>query len=209
TGGVGSGKSTILNILQNDYGAEIILADNIGHEALEKDSSTYKLITDHFGTNILDADANIDKAKLAKIIFSNNKEKEFLNSIVHPTAIKRIKEIIDTWKQDVQNGKINQQSSSENKTLNMGNHPMLILESALMFETACDRLCDEIWGIICDTETRIKRLMETRDYTKEHALSIINTQLSDEEIIEKCDHIIYNNGTIEDIKHEIELLLHQ
>ena len=182
TGGVGSGKSTVLNFLEKEYGAGILMADKIGHEAFEKDTETYKMIVDHFGKEILDDREEIDHTKLAAIIFINEKEKEYLNNIIHPYVLNRIKSEIENYDN------------------------LLIIETALMFETGCDKLCDEVWGVITDTDIRIERLIRDRGYSEEKARSIIRAQLSDEELKEKCTEIIINNTTISNTKNQIKNL---
>ena len=216
TGGVGSGKSTVLNSLEKEYGAKILMADKIGHEVFEKNTDTYKKITEHFGKEILDDQERIDHIKLAAIIFKNETEKEYLNKIIHPYVLDRIKDEINKWKNETG---INQQENikneakhktenrktkneSINKTINL-----LVIETALMFETGCDKLCDEVWGVITDTEIRIERLMRDRGYSKEKAKSIIDTQLSDEELKERCKEIITNNSLISDTEKSINKLI--
>ena len=112
TGGVGSGKSTVLNSLEKEYGAKILMADKIGHEAFEKNSDTYKKITEHFGKVILDNQERIDHIKLAAIIFKNETEKEYLNKIIHPYVLDRIKDEIKKWKNETG---INQQENIKNE----------------------------------------------------------------------------------------------
>ena len=177
TGGVGSGKSTVIKLMCENCDAKAILAEEIGHEALVPGSATYEKITEHFGKSILDKNAEIDHAKLADVIYSDNTEKEFLNSVVHPYALDRIREEIKAWRQT--------------------ETPLLIIETALMFETGCDALCDEVWLVTADESTRIDRLSRSRGYSEDKSRAIIAAQQPDSELAERCDRVIENNGTPE------------
>lgn len=226
TGGVGSGKSTILNFLEKEYHARILMADNIGHEAFEKNTDTYKRITEHFGKEILDGQDEIDHVKLAAIIFKNKTEKEYLNNIIHPFVLDRIKHEIEKWNETITSNNIDivaasKESESTNKSTetdkpsnisekknkNQESINLLVIETALMFETECDKLCDEVWGVITDTNIRIERLMKDRGYSEKKARSIIRTQLSDEELKEKCNEIIINNSSITETEKQIRELI--
>ncbi len=226
TGGVGSGKSTVLNLLEKEYGARILMADNIGHEAFEKNTDTYKRITEHFGKEILNDREEIDHTKLAAIIFINEKEKEYLNNIIHPYVLDRIKSEIENWNKTTRSddndivstskkSESTNKSSQTNKSYNISKKKqikqessnLLIIETALMFETGCDKMCDEVWGVITETEIRIERLMRDRGYSEEKARSIIRTQLSDEELKEKCNEIIINNSSITETEKQIRKLI--
>ena len=226
TGGVGSGKSTILNFLEKEYHARILMADNIGHEAFEKNTDTYKRITEHFGKEILDGQNEIDHVKLAAIIFKNKTEKEYLNNIIHPFVLDRIKHEIEKWNETITSNNIDivaasKESESKNKSTETDKPSnisekknkkqesinLLVIETALMFETGCDNLCDEVWGVITDTEIRIERLMRDRGYSEEKARSIIRTQLSDEALKEKCNEIIINNSSITETEKQIRELI--
>ncbi len=91
TGGIGSGKSTVAEILKK-LGAVVIDLDRIGHEVLRKDSVVYKKIISVFGEGILNDDGEIDRTKLGKIVFSDEGALQRLNKIVHPAIDKRVRE---------------------------------------------------------------------------------------------------------------------
>lgn len=192
TGGVGCGKSTVLSILKDHFGASVFMADDVGHEVFEKDTSTYREIVSHFGDEIIDEKGEIFRGALAEIIFDDEKEKDFLDGIVHPYVIGRIRESIDAWKKRV-----------EEIDKNDFDLHLFILETALLFETRCDKFCDERWGVISDVNQRIERLNSTRGYSEEKSRSIILSQLSDEVIRERCDRIILNNSSKEELEEVV------
>ena len=184
TGGVGAGKSTILQILEDKYNAHIIMADDVARELMNKGKASYRAIVKEFGDDILREDGEIDRQKLAEIVFQDEEKLNKLNSIVHPLVRKAI--------------------VKEQKQVNKKDPDRLIvLEAALLIEAGYKEILDELWGVIVQKEIRIQRLMDSRGYTREKSESIIANQLSDEEFREHCDFIIDNSGTLEDTTEQI------
>lgn len=181
-GGVGSGKSTILNYLQEKYDAYIIQTDIVAKEIMEPGSQAFDEIKKEFPTVIIDG--VIDSQKLAQIVFNDKVALNKLNSITHPATIK---ETINRIKE----------SDSE----------YIIVESALLIGTGIEEYCDELWFVFCNKETRIQRLMSSRGYSREKAESIIINQMSDEEFKKYSDVIIDNSGTEKTTYEQIEKIM--
>ena len=181
TGGIGSGKSTLLSILKEKYAAQIFLADEVGHEVFHPGTDSFDEIVSHFGFSILDSVGEISRETLSGIIFCDETEKEFLNSVVHPYVIGRIREEIDHWKMDAESS-------------------LFVLETALLFETGCDSFCDEVWGVVTEESIRIRRLMDTRGYSEEKSRAIIASQVPDRVLEEKCDRVVRNEGTVQELE---------
>ena len=190
TGGVGSGKSRVLNELKVQYGAYIIEADKLAHELMEPGKVIYEEIVTAFGEDILCEEEPhvIDRVKLGKIVFSDKKHLEALNKIVHPLVKKSILMSIRQAKEK-------------------GDVRLFVIEAALLIEDEYKSICDELWYIWVDKETRIKRLMLQRNYTKEKSVSIMNNQSSDEFYKENCDFIIDNNRDYEYTSEQIKARL--
>ena len=190
TGGVGSGKSRVLNELKVQYGAYIIEADKLAHELMEPGKVIYEEIVTAFGEDILCEEEPhvIDRVKLGKIVFSDKKHLEALNKIVHPLVKKSILMLIRQAKEK-------------------GDVRLFVIEAALLIEDEYKSICDELWYIWVDKETRIKRLMLQRNYTKEKSVSIMNNQSSDEFYKENCDFIIDNNRDYEYTSEQIKARL--
>lgn len=181
TGGVGCGKSTVIKIMEEKYHAKILVADDIGHELMQKGQCVCREIRDCFGEEIFMENGEIDRKYLAEIVYKDKNSLDKLNAIVHPHVLEEIKSRLSEWEKE----------------------PLVVLETALLFETGCDAFCDRIVGIHTDREIRIKRLMESRNYTKEKAESIMANQLPDEEIERYCDIVIVNNEEIEQLERQI------
>lgn len=190
TGGVGAGKSRVLNELKVQYGAYIIEADKLAHELMEPGKVIYEEIVTAFGEDILCEEEPhvIDRVKLGKIVFSDKKYLDVLNKIVHPLVKKSILMSIRQAKEK-------------------GDVRLFVIEAALLIEDEYKSICDELWYIWVDKETRIKRLMLQRNYTKEKSVSIMNNQSSDEFYKENCDFIIDNNRDYEYTSEQIKARL--
>ena len=184
TGGVGAGKSTILQILEEEYNAYIILADDVARELMKKGKASYRAVVKAFGKDILREDREIDRQILADIVFNDEEKLNLLNSIVHPLVRKAI--------------------VKEQKQVNKKDpHRLVVLEAALLIEAGYKELLDELWAVIVQKEIRIQRLMNDRGYTREKSESIIANQLSDEEFRANCDFVIDNSGTLEESAEQI------
>ena len=167
-GGVGSGKSTVLNYLENNYEANIIEADKVAKEVMLPGNDVYNEIVKTFPEVIVDN--KIDSKKLAEIVFNDKEQLEKLNSITHPGAVKEI---------------ISRIKSSKNR--------IIVVESAILLGSGVEQYCDELWFVFCNRDTRIKRLIQTRGYSKEKCISVIESQPADEEYNKGADEFIDNS----------------
>ena len=89
TGGVGSGKSEVLRVLQEEFDAEIIKADEVAHQLMEPGKKGYQHVVEALGDSFLNKDGSIDRKKLAALIFQNKEAVETMNAIIHPMAWRR------------------------------------------------------------------------------------------------------------------------
>lgn len=185
TGGVGSGKSLVAKLISKKYNANLLIADKLGHIIMEPENSGFEKIVDKFGRDIVDINGKIDRKKLADIIFNDEIARQTLNSIVHPEVMSYIKKYIDNRKD--MNG-------------------IIILENAIMYETGCDKLCDEIWYVYVPVDIRIKRLSNSRGYSEEKSRSIIDSQKPDKFFTDRANRIIDNSGSKNNLISEIDAL---
>ena len=99
-GGVGTGKSTVLGILRDKYGAEIIEADAVGHDLMKRGEILYREELAFFGVEILDASGEIDRKKLGEIVFSDKDKLKVLNDMAHPAIREEIARRLEAWRKD-------------------------------------------------------------------------------------------------------------
>ena len=189
TGGVGAGKSAILDYLKNKPDTKVMLADEIAHELMVPGTQCYDKLKAEFGTeDIYQKDGFFDRIKLAQVIFSDDEKRKKLNGIVHPAVRKYV---IGQAAYERKEGKIK----------------LLVLEAALLIEEHYDEICDELWYIYTSEENRRIRLKKQRNYSDEKISEIFNSQLADEKFRKVCRVVIDNNGTIEAAEAQIEAAL--
>lgn len=167
TGGIGSGKSTIANFFA-DFNIPIYIADIQAKEVM-KISEIISGIKVVFGKIIFDKDI-LNRQKLAEIVFNNPQKLASLNAIIHPA----VKIHFQNWLQNNQNA------------------DYVIYESAILFETGSNEICDFIITVTAPVETRIQRVIQRDNTTKEAVLNRINAQWNDQQRIDKSDFVIEN-----------------
>lgn len=186
TGGVGAGKSAILEYLSKKEGIRVMLADEIAHDLMEPGTECYRQLEQEFRTeDIFLPEGGFDRLKLAKVIFSDVEKRNRLNDIVHPAVKQYVK----------------QEAEKERKN---PERKILVLEAALLIEEHYDAICDELWYIYTREEIREKRLMESRGYSKEKVRQIFESQLKEEEFRKHCKVVIDNNNGLQETFSQIE-----
>ena len=184
TGGVGAGKSSVLDYLHEKYNAVIVRLDDVSRALLAKDGGCYARTIELFGEKIVREDGTLDRAAIAGIVFSDPGMREKLNALVHP-AVRRETELLA------------ERCRKEGVLL-------LVLEAALLIEQHYDEICDEMWYIYASSETRTKRLAESRGYSRERIAGMMASQLSDEEFRSKATFVLDNDGDFEKTKLRID-----
>lgn len=179
TGGVGSGKSRILNALSKQYGAYIVETDTLAHRLMEPGQVAYNEIVATFGKEILiDKEPfSIDRPKFAEIVFKDKNKLEQLNNIVHPAVKKWILQDIDDKKKE--------------------GIKIYVIEAALLIQDGYKSICDEIWYIYVPEEERTKRLMAQRGYSKERCEAMYKSQDPEEYYKKYADFTINNEFDFE------------
>lgn len=175
TGGVGAGKSRVLEYIERKYNCQVIMADRVAHQLEEPGEKCYEELTAMLGRGILNADGSIDRLKMAGMIFADSDLLKKVNNIVHPA----VKEYILQKIQD---------ERKENRL------DFIFIEAALLIEAGYDEISDELWYIYSDVGIRRDRLRSSRAYSDEKIESIIQKQLSEEEFRRHCSVIIDNSG---------------
>ena len=181
TGGVGSGKSEILNILKNDYQAKVIQSDHVAHELMVPGAKSYDAIVQAFGNEILNEDQTIT----LPIFFS---KLSLLNSITHKNVDEEILSRIDQFGKEEPEG-------------------LLVIESALLVGAGYEKRFDQLWYIYTREEVRYERLKASRGYSDEKIKQMIEKQQKEEEFKSMASNIIDNSGDLEDTKAQIIKIL--
>lgn len=186
TGGIASGKSVIADVLE-ELGCYIHHADLVARELMEPEKPAWESVVAHFGQKILNADKTINRSKLGGIVFTNDKERLFLNSVIHPLVFEKKKEIIHTLREK-------------------GDYKIFISEAALTIEAGISDFFDRIIIAFCDRDIQISRLMERDKISHEEALKKIKSQMDPVKKAELADYLINTSGNIQDTIEQTEVV---
>ncbi|WMY97377.1 MAG: dephospho-CoA kinase [Arsenophonus sp.] len=169
TGGIGSGKSLITNLFISK-GVLVIDADIISKNILTNNNLILKIIKNHFSSKILNKDGLLNRKYLRKIIFCHKKEKEWLNSLLHPIIFKEIKKKIKTHKE----------------------YPYIICVMPLLFENQREKLFNRILVIDSIEKEQINRVIKRDNTSSKDVKKIIYSQISRIERLNKANDVIEN-----------------
>lgn len=182
TGGIGAGKSEILQYIRRHYNCEIYLADEVAHQVKQPGTEGFRRLVALLGNEVLAPDGQIDKKKMADRIFADGAVLEQVNAIVHP-AVREF--LLERMRQ-------------------AGDIELFFVEAALLIECGYEELLDEMWYVYASEETRRQRLRQNRGYSDEKISSIMQKQLQEEEFRRHCDFVIDNSRTLEDSYRQID-----
>ena len=156
TGNIACGKSTVSKML-GELGAFIIDADIVARQVVEKGQPAWYKIKENFGNEYFMPDGSLNRRKLANLVFNDQAALQKLNSITHPIIVSCIKEQLEVLKA--------QKSYS-----------IVVIDAALLIETGCHLLTDEVWLVIVSHEIQVKRLMKRDNLTFDQATARIFSQ---------------------------------
>ena len=187
TGGIASGKSTVSQIL-SELGAVVIDADKVGHEAFRPRTDAWREVVSAFGRGILGPNEEIDRAKLADVVFKDPGALERLNTIMHPLMRRTVEQRIEA--------------------LRCQGEGVLVLEAALLIEANWTDLADKVWVVAAPESVVIERLCSRKGYTGEQARARIASQMPLAERAKHADAVIENNSDRAALKGKVEALWH-
>jgi dephospho-CoA kinase len=183
TGGIGSGKSTVSQILA-ELGAFIIDADKVGHEIYLPGNEAWQQVTTAFGRDILAPDRTIDRKKLGAIVFGSDDARKKLNAIVHPLMFKDIDRRIKAKRSE-------------------GFTKPIVVEAAVLIEANWLPLVDEVWLVVTDKNAVIERVAAQRGLTAKDTEARIASQISDVDRRKHAQVVIENDGSLEELRQKI------
>ncbi len=168
TGGIGSGKSTVLELFR-DKGASVYIADIEAKRLMNEHLQLKKEIIALLGEKAY-LNRQLNRKYIAQQVFNKPQKLQKLNDLVHP----KVREDFLSFAKDCKS-------------------EIVIYETAILFESGSDALCDVVISVVASEEERIKRVMKRDNCTEEEVRKRIENQLSDEERIQKSDFVIYND----------------
>ena len=197
TGNLASGKTTVAKIFQK-LGAKVLDADKIAHRLLKRGQPCFQPVVRHFGKDIL-IGGEIDRRKLAQIVFNDAKELRALNKIVHPKVIQEIR------KEIFNHSKFNQTHDSiTGSTAKKNTIKAIVVEAALLIESGLNELVDVVVVVKASRSLQVKRAVDNLKITEAEALKRIKMQMNIKEKLKIADIVIDNRGNLNQTKQQVE-----
>lgn len=187
TGGIGSGKSTVSQML-SAKGAAVIDADLIGHQLLRPDTDAWREVVAAFGRGVLDQEGDIDRGSLASIVFADPAALGQLNSIMHPRIRRAVESRIEAF----------QARAVE----------VVVVEAALLIEAGWTDLVDQLWVVAAPEPEVVHRLCSQKGFTEEQARARIRSQMSPAERARHADAVLENDSSLSALAERVDSLWH-
>ncbi|KAA8667512.1 dephospho-CoA kinase [Vibrio gigantis] len=180
SGGIASGKTTVANLFNEHFGIDIVDADIVAREVVALGSDGLKQITEHFGESILLEDGTLNRSRLRELIFSNPKEKQWLNDLLHPM----IRDKIDS-------------------DLSKITSPYGLLVAPLLVENQMQGMANRVLIVDVPAEVQIERTMNRDNVSREQVASILKSQASREQRLAVADDVIKNHTKNQELLPQI------
>jgi len=182
TGGIGSGKSTVCDILET-FGARIFKADEVGKRSMTDNYDVRQEVTDMFGVDSYIVGGELNTAYLADVVFADPERVRAINAIVHPRVLAAFEDATSMARRDGIN--------------------VLVLESALLFQSGGHELVDAVAVVDAPPAIRRARVIERDGIEPEAVDARMRHQTSPAELRRRADHIIQNQRSIDDLRDAV------
>lgn len=189
TGGIGSGKSTVSDILL-EKGYTVVDADAVSRDICAKQAPMLRLLVKEYGIEIIREDGTLDRTKLADLAFASRKGTRRLNELVQTGILIRAMEIF--------------------YRLRLGGETRVcFFDVPMLYEAGWDRYTSEVWLVTAPEEMRLERVMKRDASRKQEVLARMKLQMSDEEKMQRAHRILDNSGTEAALRQQVEAALQE
>ncbi|GAA4712297.1 dephospho-CoA kinase [Brevibacillus fulvus] len=186
TGGIATGKSTVTAMLR-ERGIPVIDADQIAREVVEPGKPAYEAIVEHFGKGILLPNGQIHRRLLGEIVFSDEGQRQKLNSIVHPEVRKVMREQAEEAEQS--------------------GAPIVFMDIPLLFESKLQHMVDKIVVVYAPESQQLSRMLERDELNEEQAIKRLRAQWPIEQKKQLADFLIDNQGSRAETETQVDQML--
>ena len=182
TVGIGSGKSTVAKLLK-DLSYPVIDADVVAKQVIAPSTPAFHQIVQNFGPAIQDEKGQIDRKKLAQLVFRDKSQLELLESIIHPLVQDKVRE--------------------ERRQYESQGHPMAFYDVPLLFEKKLHAQFDAVVLVRATEEQQIERVSKREGGSKEDAIRRVKNQMTFEEKAKGAQYVLDNTGDLAQLKHQV------
>ncbi len=185
TGGIGTGKTAVADMLR-DLGAAVISADQVAHEVYRPGSDGWREVVAEFGEKVLSPGGEVDRRRLADIVFKDQRALTRLNAIVHPRARSMVEERV--------------------RELRELGEEVAVVEAILLLEAGWADLTDEVW-VTTAPEDKVAERVRVRNQLELTAVQArVRSQMSQDERLLRADAVIDNGGSLEELRERVRVL---
>jgi len=180
TGGIGAGKSTVADLFSK-RGAVVIRSDELARQVIEPQTPGFKQVTSRFGNEIVNDEGNIDRAKLAQVVFNDDGALKDLENIIHPLVRERTNQLM---------------SEQTSETI-------IVNEIPLLLEKKMESLFDFLVIVISSEKNRLERLFQ-KGVSEEQAKARMAKQVNDQDRKAAADFLIVNDGNLDQLEADVQ-----
>jgi len=180
TGGIGAGKSTVADLFSK-RGAVVIRSDELARQVIEPETPGFKQVTSRFGNEIINDEGNIDRAKLAQVVFNDDVALKDLENIVHPLVRERTNQLM---------------SEQTSETI-------IVNEIPLLLEKKMESLFDFLVIVISSEKNRLERLFQ-KGVSEDQAKARMAKQVNDQDRKAAADFLVVNDGNLDQLEADVQ-----
>lgn len=184
TGGIGTGKSTVARMLEK-RGAVVFDADVLAREAVAPGTPGHDRVVERFGPDVLLPGGDLDRGTLASMVFADHAARRDLEAIVHPEVRRLFAEGCERYE---------------------GTDAVVVFNAPLLVETGVHTAFDVLVVVWTSVETQVERLVRDRGMSEAAVRARIDAQLPLEAKAELADIVVHNDGSIDDLRRQVERL---
>jgi dephospho-CoA kinase len=186
TGGIGSGKSAVADLLEQ-YGVPVVSADELARVVVARGSEGLARVVEAFGDGVLDDRGELDRRKMASIVFQDPAKRQQLEGILHPRIRERFEQVLDA--------------------IEKSGHAVAVYEVPLLFEKNLQSDMKAVILVTADEGIRIGRVCARDGVTEAEVRARMAVQLPEDIKRKRADYVIVNDGGPDDLRREVEFLL--
>ncbi len=186
TGGIGSGKSAVAGLLE-EYGVPVVSADELARVVVARGSEGLAAVVKEFGEHVLDDNGELDRRKMAQLVFQDHAARQRLEALLHPRIRERFEQVLDA--------------------LEKAGHDVAVYEVPLLFEKNLQGDMKAVILVTAAEPIRVARVRARDDVTEAEVRARMAVQLPEDAKRKRADYVLVNDGNHDELRREVEFLI--